>query len=311
MLNEREIKERMVRNIFLNFFGAVVRIESENREDIDHLIYFYKYYRFPEDNCVSPDVSFYLVTEKKDVPFIISLINNDIKNAVYFETKNTTGIKIWEHRDTPIPPFTVHPLKGKFLILHASVIEIRNQLAIIFPAGHYQGKTTIALEMTRRGYKFLTDDLTIINTNTMTVEPFLKPVGIREKTVPHVKGLYDILAKANDIPVILSHVTGKLWMAHMERIYSNSRGSPSQIGAVVFLVQSNYHEIKVVKIDGVQYIQKLWHSLVNSGKTYGSILNSLVYMVQYIPSYVLLFSLSQMGCVGWACDQIEKLLKII
>jgi len=67
----------------------------------------------------------------------------------------------------------------QFLQIHASTVA-RGQKGITFPGGSGSGKTTLALALTRAGYSFLADEITLIDPSSSTVLPFPRSVFLRQ-----------------------------------------------------------------------------------------------------------------------------------
>ncbi|GAI90931.1 unnamed protein product, partial [marine sediment metagenome] len=112
--------------------------------------------------------------------------------------------------------------------------------------------------------------------------------------------------EAKDIPIVRSHVTGLLWMTHMDRIFPNSMGTSSNIAAVFFPTQSKDNKIKCRKINGPRAVVRLWHTMINSGKSVEDILSFICYLAKQVPMYELSGVLSYDGSVRKACDKIEN-----
>lgn len=64
-------------------------------------------------------------------------------------------------------------------ILHAAAVE-RGGVAVVLPAGSGTGKSTLAAALLVRGWRYLTDELTLIDPLTLQVHPFPRPLSIKQ-----------------------------------------------------------------------------------------------------------------------------------
>lgn len=68
-----------------------------------------------------------------------------------------------------------------YLIIHAAVIE-RGGLAMILPGKPGAGKSTLAAALVNRGWRLLSDELTLI-TDTRLIVPLPRPVGLKNDSI--------------------------------------------------------------------------------------------------------------------------------
>jgi hypothetical protein len=79
---------------------------------------------------------------------------------------------------------------GSFFILHGGVVE-KDGKGIIISGPSAAGKTTLIVELVKRGYAFLSDELAPIHRETGLIEPFPRRIGIR-KNQGEFKELLDV-----------------------------------------------------------------------------------------------------------------------
>ena len=70
----------------------------------------------------------------------------------------------------------------QYLMLHAAVIE-RGGLAAILPAPPGSGKSTLCASLIHRGWRLLSDELTLISPHDMTVSPLCRPVSLKNQSI--------------------------------------------------------------------------------------------------------------------------------
>jgi|TARA_B100000953_G_scaffold253411_1_gene216607 hypothetical protein len=75
------------------------------------------------------------------------------------------------------------------LILHAATVA-RKGVATLISGNSGSGKSTLACALMLEGYRLLTDELSLINLNSSTVTPFVRPVSLKEKSIEVIKNRY-------------------------------------------------------------------------------------------------------------------------
>lgn len=70
----------------------------------------------------------------------------------------------------------------QYLILHAAVVE-RGGLAMILPAPPGSGKSTLCAGLIHRGWRLLSDELTVLDLDTGLVVPVPRPVSLKNASI--------------------------------------------------------------------------------------------------------------------------------
>lgn len=73
-----------------------------------------------------------------------------------------------------------------YLTLHAAVIE-RNALAVILPAPPGSGKSTLCAGLVNRGWRLLSDELTLISLTDGSITPLGRPVSLKNQSLEVIK----------------------------------------------------------------------------------------------------------------------------
>jgi HprK-related kinase A len=98
----------------------------------------------------------------------------------------------------------------QYLIIHAAAVERRGQAAIL-PAPPGSGKSTLCAALVNRGWRLLTDELTLIATDSRTVVPLARPVSLKNESIAVIK---NFAPKSVFGPVCPNTIKGTI--AHMK-----------------------------------------------------------------------------------------------
>lgn len=97
--------------------------------------------------------------------------------------------------DTVLPPLNELAKRG-WVAVHASALVPPGQdRALVILGDSTAGKSTLTLELLRRGWGFLSDDTTILDSR-LNILPFTRPIGVRENTAQAFPWLADALRDA-------------------------------------------------------------------------------------------------------------------
>ena len=98
----------------------------------------------------------------------------------------------------------------QYLIIHAAAVE-RSGRAAILPAPPGAGKSTLCAALVNRGWRLLTDELTLIATGSRTIVPLARPVSLKNESINVIK---NFAPKAVFGPVSPNTIKGTI--AHMK-----------------------------------------------------------------------------------------------
>ncbi len=76
-----------------------------------------------------------------------------------------------------------------YLILHAAVLE-KGGKAVILPAPPGSGKSTLCAMLALSGWRLLSDEMAVINIRSGSVTPFVRPICLKNNSIPLIKGLF-------------------------------------------------------------------------------------------------------------------------
>jgi HprK-related kinase A len=75
---------------------------------------------------------------------------------------------------------------NNYLIIHAAVVE-KNGYAAILPAPPGSGKSTLCAALTLRGWRLLSDELTLIRLSDGLIEPLPRPISLKNASIGVIK----------------------------------------------------------------------------------------------------------------------------
>lgn len=72
------------------------------------------------------------------------------------------------------------------LLFHAAVVA-KDGRALLLPAVSGAGKSTLTAALTASGWAYLSDELAVVDPQTLRVEPFAMPIGLKDKSMAALK----------------------------------------------------------------------------------------------------------------------------
>ena len=76
--------------------------------------------------------------------------------------------------------------EANWLIVHSAILA-KDDKAIMFPAPPGSGKSTLTAHLALKGWRLLSDEMTIIELNTRTAIPFVRPISLKNNSIDLVK----------------------------------------------------------------------------------------------------------------------------
>ncbi len=74
-----------------------------------------------------------------------------------------------------------------YLIVHAAVLE-RGQCAVILPAPAGSGKSTLCAALASRGWRLLSDEMTLVRPSDLTLVPLPRPISLKNASIDVIRG---------------------------------------------------------------------------------------------------------------------------
>jgi hypothetical protein len=193
------------------FFDFVVAIQSDSRQILD--LFAGMYQRFRIDGWHEVQASYHVTAEDG-----VLAIDDEI---LVLDDPESLADRAYEHiLDSIVAKIRSH------ILIHASVVSW-NGHGIIFPAYSGHGKTTLILELVRRGFKFLSDEIAPFDRQHRRIAPFPRSLRVRPGTLA--------LCGYTNLPSIPTTSWRDKLILDIENIQPDSLGGPCPGGYVIVL----------------------------------------------------------------------------
>ena len=116
------------------------------------------------------------------------------------------------------------------IFIHAGAVCYEGK-GVILVADSMHGKTTLVLELIRRGFRFLSDDIAALDRSDAKVHPFPRVLSIRPRSL-------EVLNLPN--PSEFETWQGKL-LVDLDTIYTERKGDPVPVRHIITMVGQNNH----------------------------------------------------------------------
>jgi hypothetical protein len=218
------VKTRAVFSDVYKFVDVSVAMKSDKREMLDWFRRLYPRFRVEKETV---DVTYYIMAEASEKPFVIAEENSHLKTRF---TDDMDFAPSYAH--LLAFNYIAANLKSHFLLHSAVVSRNGDGLALVGPSG--SGKTALMLQLLlKKEFKYLSDDQLVINRTTHLADPYPRSIGIRENTL----ALFDGLELENREPQVVIGGQRK-WFVDISEISENTVGKSCHLKHLVFLVNS-------------------------------------------------------------------------
>ena len=191
------------------------------------------------------------------------------KVIVYFQDHPvrhiyTTAVGVFIQAQVLEPVMYYCFLKQNVLLMHSAGVSKDNS-AYVFPAYGGTGKTTTSMSLLAKGYKFLGDDLLVVDPAKQLVFPYPRPLHIFTYNIRNLNGakipIYTsfVIYFKNILRYFLEAVLREEFLIstriHADEILSNFQLSPpANLHNLIFLKKEGAHE--TVNLDSEEVIEK-------------------------------------------------------
>lgn len=98
----------------------------------------------------------------------------------------------------------------RYLVIHGAVIE-KNGRAVILPAPPGSGKSTLCAALVTRGWRLLSDELTLVSLEKLEIVPMCRPISLKNASIPIIQDFEKTVTMGR-----ASHDTNKGTVGHMK-----------------------------------------------------------------------------------------------
>lgn len=241
------LKETVSHQLKLRFFDTVVNLKSDSLDFIERFEQLYSRFVVSSTQPLAKNALEFTVLASAD-------------NRWGYPTMLLNG-EAWPLRDHRLLEEYVYSgilygilsqIQSHFLI-HAGVVSKDGQ-GFVIVADSFHGKTTLVLELVRRGFEFLSDETAAISRSDGLVHPFPRSLRIRSGSLELV-GLSDVVT---EMPTWL----GK-FIVDINEIRPGSMGKAVPVSNVVVLQNPDYSMNKTMQQSGV-LVDRLDENLLTS-----------------------------------------------
>ena len=204
-----EFQEELPHSLFLDFYGYNVDIYTNSLRLYEHVRRTYVYFVKETYNEGKPQSLFIALDEDaSDISsyshrlfpgrrFRGSLLIPRELGLIYLISKYSN--LAYALASLMIQSMALN-LSKDFFNVHAAAL-VKDKKGFLFPGSQHCGKTTLTLELIKKGYKLLSDDLAIINRSSLEVMPFPRALNIREHTLPLVSEFESYLISKSEFRI--------------------------------------------------------------------------------------------------------------
>lgn len=218
-------------SLYLNFYGHTTSLKTNSRRLFEHIQKNYTFFVCEPQKVQSAFVA--LDEEASDITgyfnqlfpgrsFTGSLLMADELDLLFVLSKYSN--LAYTFTSLMFQSMVLH-LSKDYFTLHAAAL-VKGETGFLFPGSQHCGKTTLTLELIKRGYRLLSDDLAIIGRKTLEVMPFPRALNIRERSLSLLQGFEHLLVSRREFTI----ADEKRWFLDLKEF----AGSPFVPTIIVF-----------------------------------------------------------------------------
>ena len=175
----------------------------------------------------------------------------------------------------------------KHLLFHAAVIE-KGGRAGVFPGETGSGKTTLAAALVAEGYRYFSDELAVLNVDSLRVLPLPLPMSVKPESVRPLSHYYPGLRKC------ATHLRtdGKKvrYLPPSATAFAGIDDDPAPIDFLVFPRYTKGAENRLVELDRLGGLQRLAKTGSSNRDLTTRDVEAMLSLLERIPCYELVFS---------------------
>lgn len=176
------LQRKLKQGIVINIGGFIYKIALHNRRAVNDFIHSYADFEWLEDDVF---IDFNIVLKSPSLlrRFFYPQINFYCNgNPPFIPLPKQQGYAMLEWGMNWCVVSQAH----HYLILHAAVVE-RNGKAIILPGVPGAGKSTLSASLVNKGWRLLSDEMTLISLKDGLIQPVARPVNLKNNSIDILK----------------------------------------------------------------------------------------------------------------------------
>jgi len=209
-------------SIGMSFWGIDCHIDVQSEDDADFLTHVFRSFLVHQVDAAH---AVELATEPPAQGFIASIGNERVEKIVRTKAPGQAWVdyerfRYRARRLSPVPPFQTEAFRSRFTLLHGASLATPDGRGIALLGRSLAGKSTLTLELLRRGWRLLSDDLTVVDHAAdvpACLRRFDRPVGIRERTRRQL-GWLDTLPAVGAAANVMT-ATGLTTVVHADEMF--------------------------------------------------------------------------------------------
>jgi hypothetical protein len=147
---------------------------------------------------------------------------------------------------------------GGGLVFHAGALSWRGK-AVVIPGAVAAGKTTLTLWLTRKGLRYLTDEMVFFEFRDLKVQAFARPLNLKKPSRKYLGGIFDFERHERDI--ITTSAGYLISPGLLDDAVSPAR---PPVGLFLFPRYSPEKDAEILSLSGAQTGLELIKCLVNA-----------------------------------------------
>jgi len=214
-----DLKKRATFYGSYQFLGHRLLIKSDSQQVLDKFKAIYRHFELDGTSSKEDGLTCYL------------LLSTPLNKPIIVFDQSCYPLKSPEI--TPDTYFFIFSLVAsrfkEYFLIHGGAVSWKDKGVII--SGHSAfGKTTLVIELVKRGFRFLSDELAPIHRSSHKIAPFPRSLGVREGALRLFKGLLEKSWK-----VCCNDHEDRQYIIDIEDVYQGKIGGPCKPRYVIFL----------------------------------------------------------------------------
>ncbi len=193
--------------------------------------------------------------------------------------------------------WTVAGNEVQHVIIHSAVLA-KGDKAILFPAPPGSGKSTLTAFLAHNGWRLLSDEMALIIPNTKIVQPFVRPICLKNQSIDIAKSLFPE-GKFSDI-ALDTHKGDVIHLSPPKLSWDSYKKNAELVGIVFPNFRVN-QELQIYQLDKTQAFMQLVENAFNYSVLRSTAFQTLTNIIEGVQTFEIFHS--DLGDVAEFLDQ--------